>query len=272
MRYLNWPLLALLLAGGSPAADLQHLYSLADTSYHHVESEVIGRTYHVYVKTPHDYEEAADRLYPTVYILDGGELFPMFASYYRYLNFGEEIPDAILVGISYGGDTFETGNYRSADYTAPSKERDYWGGATDYQKFLGTELLPLVERSYRSDPERRVIFGQSIGGQFVLFTAMTQPELFWGHIASNPALHRNVDFFLERHSYSQETGHSKLFVGSGTLDDRRFRVPAKEWMDHWNARTKKPWRLKTVDLEGQTHMSAPPVSFREGMRWLFYGD
>jgi len=24
-----------------------------------------------------------------------------------------------------------------------------------------------------------------------------------------------------------------------------------------------------MNLEGETHMSAPPVSFRQGMRWLF---
>jgi predicted alpha/beta superfamily hydrolase len=107
-----------------------------------------------------------------------------------------------------------------------------------------------------------VVFGQSIGGQFVLYTALTRSALFWGHIASNLALHRNLPFFLERFSYAQETGSSKLFVSSGTLNDPQFREPAQKWIRHWNARTKKPWQLKTVDLEGHTHMSAPPAAFR----------
>jgi hypothetical protein len=101
---------------------------------------------------------------------------------------------------------------------------------------------------------------------------MTQPELFWGHIASNPALHRNLPFFLERFSYAQETGPSKLFVSSGTFDDPQFRQPAQEWIRYWNASSNKPWQLKTIDLEGHTHMSAPPAAFRQGMHWLFSGD
>jgi hypothetical protein len=254
------------------AVDTQFMQGIGDTRYHHLESEAVGRGFHIYVMVPDDYDPADSEAYPTVYVLDGGGLFPLFSAYYRYLNFGEEIPDAIIVGISYGTDDFAEGNFRSTDYTALSDERDYWGGAENFQRFLSDELFPVIEAGYRSRADRRIVFGQSIGGQFVLYTALTQPELFWGHIASNPALHRNLPFFLERFSYARETGPSKLFVGSGTLDDPQYREPAQEWIRHWNARSKKPWQLKTMDLEGHTHMSAPPAAFRHGMRWLFSED
>ncbi len=280
MRNVNLPCsrlkpllhLLLVLSASAGAVDTQFMQAIGDARYHHVESEIVGRGYHIYVKLPDGYDEATDKNYPTVYVLDGGALFPLFSAYYRYLNFGEEVPDLIIVGISYGSDTLEGGNFRSTDYTAPSEERDYWGGASKYQSFLSDELFSLIEENYRSDPERRIIFGQSMGGQFVLYTALTEPNLFWGHIASNPALHRNLQFFLERYSYAQETGYSKLFVSSGTLDDPQYRDPAQEWIQHWNGRTKRPWKFKTMDLEGQTHMSAPPVAFRQGMRWLFSED
>ena len=32
------------------------------------------------------------------------------------------------------------------------------------------------------------------------------------------------------------------------------------------------WQLKTMSLDGHTHMSAPPASFRQGMTWLFSKD
>jgi predicted alpha/beta superfamily hydrolase len=264
--------LLLVISVPAAAVDTQYMQGIGNTRYHHIESEIVGRGYHIYVKLPDDYDEAGETRYPTVYVLDGGALFPLFAAYYRYLNFGEEIPDSIIVGISYGSDSVEEGNFRSTDYSAPSEEREYWGGAGNFQGFLRDELIPFIEVRYRSRPDRRIVFGQSMGGQFVLYTALTQPDLFWGHIASNPALHRNLPFFLERHSYAQETGQSRLFVGSGTLDDPEFHEPAQEWIRHWNERTKKPWRFKTMNLEGQTHMSAPPASFRQGMRWLFSGN
>ncbi len=275
MKYLTWLLLAFLLAVSTPAAavDTQFMQGIGDTRYHHIESEIVGRGYHIYVKLPDRYDEAVDTKYPTVYVLDGGALFPLFSAYYRYLNFGEEIPDSIIVGISYGTADFAAGNFRSTDYTAPSAERDYWGGAENFQSFLSDELFPVIEAGYRSDGDQRIVFGQSIGGQFVLYTALTRPDLFWGHIASNPALHRNLPFFLERHgTYEPGSERSKLFVGSGTLDDPQYREPAQEWIRHWAGEENRPWLLKTMNLDGHTHMSAPPASFRQGMHWLFAED
>jgi predicted alpha/beta superfamily hydrolase len=189
MKKINWSLLALILTLPllAAAVDTQYMQGIGDTRYHRIESEIIGRGFYIYIMLPDGYDEDGASAYPTIYLLDGGSLFPLLVGYYRYLNFSEEVPDSIIVGISYGGDSIEEGNYRSTDYTAPAEDRDYWGGAANYQSFLSDELIPLIEKNYRSDAERRIIFGHSIGGQFVLFTALTKPEIFWGHIASNPA-------------------------------------------------------------------------------------
>ena len=250
--------------------NFDYLQGLGDSRYHTIQSDQIGREFHIYVMLPDGYDASAADTYPVIYLLDGGALYPLLVPYYRYLNLGEEIPRSIIVGISYGNENYGNGNFRSTDYTAPSDERNYWGGAENFQSFLENKLLPLIETRYRGNPDRRIIFGQSLGGQFVLFTALTRPGLFWGHVASNPALHRNLPFFLEYHG--EESGHeisSSLFVGSATQDNPRFRTPALEWIHHWRAVPDKPWRLKVVDLEGHSHMSAPPAAFRDGLRWLF---
>ena len=138
---------------------------------------------------------------------------------------------------------------------------------------MSDELFPFIEHNYRSRPDRRIIFGQSLGGQFVLYTALMDPDLFWGHIASNPALHRNLPFFLKRHNEAvTERTSSKLFVASGSMDEPRFRKPALKWIEHWSAIDTLLWQLKTIDLDGHSHMSAPPAAFRQGMRWLFSSD
>ena len=257
-------------SASSVALDTRYLQGLGDSYYLRMESETIGRDYHLFVMLPDDYEQHPEQSYPTVYVLDGGALYPLLVAYYRYLNFGKEIPDAIVVGISYGSDSYEGGNYRSTDYTAETDEREYWGGADAFQRFLKVEMIPYVEDKFRSRPDRRIIFGQSIGGQFVLYTALTEPDLFWGHIASNPALHRNLPFFLQRHGPASSSGQlPRLFVASGSIDDPQFRVPALRWIEHWSDNDEAPWQLETMILDGHSHMSAPPASFRQGMRWLF---
>jgi len=252
------------------AVDTEYLQGLGDTRYFEIESDRVGRSFHIFVMLPDGYKLSADKTYPTIYVLDGGALFPLLSSYSRYLKFGEEIPEVIIVGISYGSASFANGNRRSTDYTAKSEERDYWGGAGHFQSFLEQELMPHVEKTFRSRSDRRVIFGHSIGGQFVLYTALTKPTLFWGHMASNPALHRNLPFFLQNHAeVMPQSPGSKLFVGDGTLNDSQYRTPSQQWIEHWSARDNKPWMLKTMDLEGHSHMSAPPAAFRAGLRWLF---
>ncbi|MDH3622003.1 MAG: alpha/beta hydrolase-fold protein [Gammaproteobacteria bacterium] len=265
--------LALIILATSASAselDTRFLQGLGGTHYLQVESEAVGRDFHIYIMLPDGYEQDAEQTYPTIYVLDGGLLFPLLVPYYGYLKFGQEVPDAILVGISYGTDSYEDGNHRSTDYTAPSEESEFWGGAGNFQTFLSDELMPLVETNFRSQADRRIIFGQSIAGQFVLYTALTEPKLFWGHIASNPALHRNLPFFLQEHAEGPASGEqSRLFVASASHDDERFRAPALKWIEHWSGKDETPWQLKTMTLEGHSHMSAPPASFRQGMRWLF---
>ena len=139
---------AIFLAASASASELdtRFLQGLGDSHYLQVESESVGRNFHIYVMLPDGYEQDVERTYPTIYVLDGGALYPLLVSYYRYLNFSEEVPDAIIVGISYGSDSFEGGNYRSTDYTAPSEERDYWGGAGAFQTFLSDDLMPRIEK------------------------------------------------------------------------------------------------------------------------------
>ena len=266
------PLLAALLLMMSSslalAVETQFLQGLGDTQYRHIASKHVGRGYHIYVSLPDGYEES-EETYPTLYVLDGGELFPMLTSYHRYLSFGEGLPKVIIVGISYGSDNFENGNFRSTDFTAPSNERDFWGGAARFKKFLSDELFPLIESDYRSRSDRRIIFGHSIGGQFVLFAAQTDPGLFWGAIASNAALHRNLDFFLQPPPNTDDNSQTRLFVGNAINDDPTFLEPRARWIERWTNQLEKPFELRVADLEGHTHMSAPPAAYLEGMRWLF---
>jgi predicted alpha/beta superfamily hydrolase len=247
------------------------MQGLGDVRYHLLSSEMVGRGFHIFVRLPEGYSDDEDASFPTVYLLDGGITFPLLSGHYRYLTFAEEVPAAILVGIGYGTDDWTRGNLRSTDFTAPSAEREHYGGASRFQEVLRTELFPLIEKTYRSDPDRRVVFGQSLGGQFVIHAAMTAPGLFWGHIASNPALHRNLPFFFEERETEIDQGREKarLFVSSAEHDDERFRVPAREWMQHWSRQEPKPWLLRTMIIEGENHFSAAPAAFRQGMLWLF---
>jgi len=272
IRYSILFVIGMAVSAGTALADnldSRLLQSLGDVKYHEFKPESLGRVLHIFVDLPENYAESGQS-YPTVYLLDGGDTFPLMAAHHHYLRFGDEAPPLILVGISYGADTFREGNYRQTDYTAPWKERSFWGGATVFQSVLQDELLPLIESTYRSDPSKRVLFGHSLGGQFVLFNALTKPGLFYGHIASNPAVNRNLPFFLEWHGEGEiSPSQSRVFVASSEFDDPDIRKATLEWVAHWQAISPQPWILEIRTLPGQSHYSSTPEAFRLGIEWLF---
>ena len=263
-------LLTLILGVGGLAwgAGPESLHGLGDTRYHVVESSATDRNYDVVVGLPRDYGTEPDARFPTIYLLDGGTLYPMLSAYRRYLRHANEIPGFILVAISYGTDDWREGNDRSHDYTAAASDREHWGGAADFQRFLGTELIPLIEEQYRADPARRVLFGHSLGGQFVLHAAQTEPSLFWGYMASNPALHRNLAFYLSTRP-APPNHQPRLFVATAEHDEARFRTPAERWVRHWSSLDDAPWDLHAITIPGHNHFSSVPAAFRAGIAWLF---
>ena len=254
-----------------PPADFSKLTGLNDPRHHILSSETVGRDYHLFVRLPEGYDPAGDP-YPAVYLLDGDITFPMLGAYERYLSIYDETPDVILIGVAYGARTRAEGNRRTFDYTVKAPARDDTGGAEAFQKMFETEALPLIESAYHADPGKRIIFGQSLGGQFVLYTALTKPDLFWGHIASNPAIQDNPSYFSNVNFGENDRTASRLFVVSGEDDDERYLAPMRAWRAHWVGDRNKPWALKTAILDGHSHISIGPAAYREGMAWLFSED
>jgi predicted alpha/beta superfamily hydrolase len=249
------------------ANPLSHLPALRG-DYFPFDSRAVGRPFHIYVRLPENYQADESVRYPVVYVLDGDSLFPILAASHLFLTVDEELPEAIVVGIAYG--SFDPSiNRRGFDFTAPGENADPdRGGAPAFHDFLKSELLPRIEHDYRADPSRRVLFGQSAGGSMVLYSALTDPDLFWGRIASNPAFDPGRELFFSpaARANARDLG---LVVTSGSRDRQALRAAALEWFSAWEAAEDKPWSLRTLTIEGGTHAADSSNSYRAGMLWLF---
>lgn len=246
---------------------LDHLPALRG-DYLPLHSDATGRTYHIYVRLPDGYDPAGESRYPTVYLLDGDSLFPILAANHLFLTYDDRLPEAIVVGIVYGG--FDPSvNRRHIDFQSPGAGvAPGEAGAGAFQRFLKGELIPEIERRYRSDPARRVLFGQSRGGAFVLYSAVTDPDLFWGRIASNPSITPGIEALLEPAAAFRREDLALVLV-SGTRDWPDLQAEAARWLSAWEERDARPWRLFGARVQDGTHAANAPDAYRLGMNWLF---
>lgn len=229
--------------------------------YFHLESLATGGGYDIYVRYPEGYDPSAEAAYPTVYLTDGDSLFPILAATHLFLHYDERLPEALMIGIAYGG--FDPSiNRRGVDFPAT--------GAVAFQRFLREELIPEVERRYRSDPARRILVGQSLGAGFAIWSAFNEPDLFWGRIASNPAFRPAGEWPLMAPADATRSDLG-LFVASGSRDWPALRASFIDWSESWRTRD-APWALGLTTIEGGTHAANIADAYRAGMLWLFDRD
>ena len=260
-RLILLALAAMLAATAMPTraqgVPLDHLPALAGGYFRH-DSPILRRPLHIYIRLPADYAQQPERRYPIVYLLDGDSLFPILAANHLFLTYDEQAPEAIVVGIAYGG--FDEVNRREIDYTLR--------GAAAFQSVLKTELLPLVERRFRADPARRILFGQAKGGFFVLYSAFTDPDLFWGRILSNFSSDPDNGLFSGPAPAATRTD-LRIAVAIGTRDRQNRRDRLLAFTGAWQGRAGAPWAVRRLDIEGGVHSADSARAWRAGMLWLF---
>ena len=256
--------LGLLLAFASPGAatadpapviPLNHLPAIAG-NYFPLASKATGLTYHIYVRYPQGYAEDPGKRYPTVYLLDGDSTFPLLAAQHLFLTIDDKLPEAIVVGIAYGG----------FDPKVNKRDVDFGPRAQAFHHFLESELMPRVETEARADPEQRVLVGQSYGGSFVLWSALNRPDAFWGRIASNPSFRLNSEKLWAPASMPQRPG-SRLYVVSGTANAPEARQQAVRWVEQWDDTAEM--RVERIDIPNGTHAADLPAAYRAALRKMF---
>ncbi|HST07918.1 MAG TPA: alpha/beta hydrolase-fold protein, partial [Gemmatimonadaceae bacterium] len=149
-------------------------------------SKTLGETRQISVSLPRDYGASHER-YPVLVVLDGEFEHDIAASIARFYASTSVLPSMIVVGVRNTNRMRDLSTAPTAGFTPPPEAGSSTGGADRFLRFLSDELLPYVDRAYRTTP-MRVLVGHSVGGLFALHVIAQRPALFTGYVVMEPAV------------------------------------------------------------------------------------
>ena len=234
-----------------------------------LHSVVLGEARTYFVHLPDSYARAPAQRYPVVYVLDGTSQSMHTAASADLMARIGAMPETIVVGIP-------SGEARARDYTPPGMHRDgdeanaIDGEADRFLAFLQRELVPRVEREFRTRRER-VLAGNSRGGLFVVYALTASPNAFDAWIANSPAMWRDDGAMvrrLEAFLRSHRDLHGALFLSLGGSENAKMTAAFRRTLAvlHEDAPAGLQWRSSITP--GATHEDNARKATPIALQWL----
>ena len=167
------------------------------------ESKILGNFRTIIVYLPPGYETQTGLRYPVLYMQDGQNLFDSSTAFAgiewrvdetaQDLITEKKIQPVIIVGIYNTPD-------RTAEFTPFAKTPSGVDGrGTLYARFVIEEVKPMIDRTYRTMPDRAhtAIGGSSLGGLISLQIAHDHPNVFSAVAVLDPWLRNSQQSLLD---------------------------------------------------------------------------
>jgi uncharacterized protein len=257
--YFLLPLLIHIPATLSFAEDNDSKFCIGDKTK--IYSKVLEEEREILIHLPNKYDSTTNK-YSVLYLLDGEWNFLHSISYVTYLSENEIIPDMILVAIS------TTNRVRDFLPTNVAQVPES-GGSDKFLTFLEDELIPFINKNYRTK-SNRILFGESNGGLFAIYSLLTQPNLFEAYIIGSPTIGHDNYFVnnLATDVFKNSNFPKKKLILTYGSDEGKWMVSqvlgfVKILKDH------SPINLNYEIIELTNEKHAPPVALYEALKLLY---
>jgi uncharacterized protein len=143
-------------------------------------SKKLGADREIYISLPPSYDKDTKRNFPLLLVLDAEYLFDPFQGAIKYGNYWDDLPEVIMVGI--------TQNKSQERYDDSAFEEETGLPNTtgaNFFDFIGTELMPYLEKTYRIAPFK-IIAGHDTTAGFINFYLYKDNPVFNAYVALSP--------------------------------------------------------------------------------------
>jgi predicted alpha/beta superfamily hydrolase len=155
-------------------------------------SNILNEDRVINIALPEGYDKSTKK-YPVLYMLDAQWNFNHTAQNLGWLSNSDikSIPQTIVVGLVTGGDR------REHDLTPSPGNGRRGGGGDSLYRFIKEELIPFVEKNYRTY-NYRILGGVSYGGLFVMNAFVKDPLYFNAYLSLSPSMWWDNNLILDK--------------------------------------------------------------------------
>jgi hypothetical protein len=275
-------------ASASPARPAPQPLVVDRAEVHALTSEINGVAYELRVSVPHGYGEPGRR-FPVVYVLDADYAFLLARNVTDHLAERGHLPEVVVVGIGYRGqEPGRSASYRrnrTRDYTPTfvadggygAEVQKHSGGGPAFLRVIESEIVPWVDRRFRTRPGERTLVGHSYGGLFSVWSLLARPGLFRGHVAASPSLWYDDRLVLrleEAHAREHDALPARLYLCVGSREGgpgRQMVGDLRELADRLGRRRYRGLAVASRVMDDETHNSVFPGCLSNGLRFVLEG-
>lgn len=212
--------------------------------------------------------------YPLMILNDASLVIGLAQSTFDCLTMLQEIPEAIVVGITYPQDNnLEIARNRFRDMTPTHSDGfEPSGKADSYIAFIKNELLPYIENNYRVDTTDKCFFGHSLGGLLGAYILVEQPDLFNRYILGSPSLFWDNFVVVKRLSdkSSMAAGNIKaVFTYVGGDEGDMMIKPLDKFHEFLQVKTGGTIKTHSQVYQGENHLSVIPAAFSTAVKFVY---
>ena len=149
-----------------------------------IQSKNLNENRPFIVNLPKDYE-TSNKTYPVLYVLDG-----LQSNLIEAINVTNKLgTEMIIVAIPNTDRNRDMMPLSTSTYEVDNPK------AENFLSFIGNELIPDIEKNYRTNGTR-TIRGRSLSGLFVMYAFLEKPELFDNYIGNSAGWYADMEYYF----------------------------------------------------------------------------
>ena len=195
------------------------IIAFSQTSKDTIFSQKLKEDREFTISLPDSYASNKTKRYPILLLLDGDYLFDPFNGALKYGAYWDDIPEVIIVGISQ--------NQKDERFTDCGVDSET--GLPDskgelFYEFIGQELMPFLEKSYRIAPFK-IIAGHDITAGFLNLYLYKDQPIFNAYISLSPKFPVSMEEAIpERFAALNQTIFYYQATAEGDLKSNKERI------------------------------------------------